>query len=97
MRFNGSEALVQWCVNALVQWCVNVKPGWVQAYCLRVYQMKVVNDDVAKADPTRKIEYFNKQQRKARRVIERVFGEYRGPVEPPPPPPPQTRLFWIPY
>jgi hypothetical protein len=40
-----------------------------------VYQIKVVNDDVAQRDLSRKTEYFNKQQRKTRRVIERVFGK----------------------
>jgi hypothetical protein len=46
----------------------------VQAYPLREYQLKVVNDDVAQAEVTGQIKYFNKQQRKGRRVVERVFG-----------------------
>lgn len=45
-----------------------------QAYALRVYQQKVVNDDVAAAEPTGKIRYYNKQQRKGRRIVERVYG-----------------------
>ena len=39
-------------------------PCNLQAYALRVYQQKVVNDDVAAAEPTGKIRYYNKQQRK---------------------------------
>jgi hypothetical protein len=46
----------------------------LQAYALRCYQQKVVNDDVASLEPTGKIRFFNKQQRKGRRVVERVYG-----------------------